>query len=112
MNETTLNATWLAARQGIDPVRIERLRRAGELLAIRDQARSEWRYPLWQFDADGAVRPAVARLLQVAKEKRITADRLEQLLDRRVGLVGGTTVRELLADGGSDQALDEISAAI
>ncbi len=111
MTDTTLSATWLAARNGVDPVRIERRRRAGELLAVRNDAGREWRYPMWQFDGNGQVRPAVARLLELAKEKRIPSDRLEQLLDRKVGLVGGTTVRELLMNGGADQALSEISSA-
>lgn len=111
MTSSTLSASWLAARQGIDPVRIERRRRAGELLATRDEHGREWRYPMWQFDAEGEVRPAVARLLQLAKENRIPQDKLEQLLERKVGLVGGKTVRELLLDGGADQALAEVRGA-
>jgi hypothetical protein len=113
MTDTALNASWLAARQGVDPLRIERRRRAGELLAIRDEARREWRYPMWQFDDQGEVRPAVARLLQLAKENRIPATRIEQLLERKVGLVGGgSTVRELLVNGGAEQALAEVRAGL
>jgi hypothetical protein len=112
MTDTTLSGSWLAARHGVDPLRIERQRRAGELLAIRDEARREWRYPAWQFDDRGQVRPAVAKLLELARENRIPAARIEQLLDRKVGLVGGSTVRELLANGGTEQALAEIRAAI
>lgn len=113
MTDTALSASWLAARQGVDPLRIERLRRSGELLAIRDEVRREWRYPMWQFDEQGDVRPAVARLLQLAKENRIPAARIEQLLDRKVGLVGGgTTVRDLLVNGGAEQALAEIRSAV
>jgi hypothetical protein len=113
MTDATLNASWLAARQGVDPLRIEGRRRAGELLAIRDKARGEWRYPVWQFDDRGEVRPAVARLLELAKQNRIPAARVEQLLERKVGLVGGgRTVRELLVNGSADQALAEIRSAI
>jgi hypothetical protein len=113
VKEAALNASWLAARQGVDPLLIERRRRAGELLAIRDEARREWRYPAWQFDDRGDVRPAVATLLEVAREKRIPPARIGQLLERKVGLVGGgRTVRELLVNGGSEQALAEIRSAI
>ena len=111
MTTTSLSATWLAAQHGVDPVRIERRRRAGELFATRENGGREWRYPMWQFDTDGQVRPAVARLLQLAKENRIPHDRLEQLLDRKVGLVGGKTVLELLVNGGADEALEEVRGA-
>jgi hypothetical protein len=32
---STLPATWLAARTSVDPARIDRMRRASELLAVR-----------------------------------------------------------------------------
>lgn len=113
MKDATLNASWLAARHGVDPLLIERRRRAGELLAIRDETRSEWRYPAWQFDERGEVRPAVAKLLELARQNRIPPSRVEQLLDRKVGLVGGgRTVRDLLVNGSSEQALTEIRSAI
>ena len=57
VKDTTLSASWLAVRHGADPIRIERRRRAGELLAVRDKGGGEWRYPMWQFDDDGEVRP-------------------------------------------------------
>jgi hypothetical protein len=112
LSETTLGGSWLAAQQGVDPLWIERRRRAGELLAVRDPNRSEWRYPVWQFDADGHVRPAVAKLLELAREKRIPPARVGQLLERRVGLVGGRTVRELLLADDSEHVLAEIRAAV
>jgi hypothetical protein len=109
--DATLNATWLAARHGVDPLLIERRRRAGEMLATRDETSGEWRYPMWQFDAEGRLRAPVERVLQVAKENGIPPDRLEQLLERRVGLVGGTTIRELLLAGDAEQALAEVRGA-
>jgi hypothetical protein len=112
VTDATLSASWLAARNGVDPIWIERRRRAGELLALRDTARNEWRYPMWQFDDDGAVRPAVEKLLALAREQRIPPARLGQLLERKVGLIGGKTVRELLMDGGSEHALAEIRTAV
>jgi hypothetical protein len=112
VTERTLNASWLAARHGVDPVRIERRRRAGELLAVRDKAGGEWRYPMWQFDEQGELRPAVAELLELARERRIPPAKIGRLLDRKVGLIGGKTVGDLLRNGGSEQALAEIRAAI
>ena len=112
MKDTTLSASWLAVRQGADPIRIERRRRAGELLAVRDKGGGEWRYPMWQFDDEGEVRPAVQKLLEVAREQHIPPAELGRLLDRKVGLIGGKTVRDLLMNGGSEHALAEIRAAI
>ena len=109
MSNGTLAGSWLAARHGVDPLRIERRRRAGELLATREG--NEWRYPAWQFDSAGRVRPAVQRLLEIAKEDGIAHDRLEQLLERKVGLVGGKSLRELLLNGGAEQALAEVRGA-
>ena len=112
MTDAMLSASWLAARNGVDPIRIERRRRAGELLAVRDPTGKEWWYPMWQFDDDGEVRPPVAKLLELAREKRIPPARLGQLLERKVGLVGGKTVRDLLMNCGSEHALAEIRAAV
>ena len=105
-----LSGSWLAQRFGIDPLRVDRLRRAGELHAVRNGT-GEWNYPSWQFEADGRTKPAVLRLLAVAHEERIAGLELEELLDRRVGLLGGTTVRDLLLNGGEERALAELRAA-
>jgi len=92
----TLTGSWLAFRLGVDPVRIDRMRKAGELYGVRSDS-GEWHYPSWQFDAEGKTKPAVAQLLEAAREQRIAGEELTQLLERRVGLVGGgKRVRELL----------------
>jgi hypothetical protein len=104
-----LTGSWLAARFGVDPVRIERMRRAGELYGVRSPGSDEWRYPSWQFEADGTTKPAVRRLLSAAHEQRLSARQLDDLLDRKVGLVGSRTVRELLLiEGGEERALAEL----
>ena len=107
---TYLSGSWLAQRFGVDPLRIDRMRRDGELYAVRNGT-GEWKYPSWQFEADGKTKPAVRRLLAAAHEERIAQLELEALLDKRVGLVGGKTVRELLLDGGEEQAIAEVRAA-
>ena len=106
-----LTGSWLAARFGVDPVRVERMRRSGELYAVRSPGSDEWRYPSWQFEADGTTKPAVKRLLRAAHEQRISALQLDELLERRVGLVGGRTVRDLLLNDGEDRAIEAVRRA-
>jgi hypothetical protein len=95
-----LTGSWLAFRLGVDPVRIDRMRKAGELYGVRCDS-GEWQYPSWQFDEAGKTKPAVARLLANAREQRLSALELTELFDRKVGLVGGKRVRELLERGGT-----------
>jgi hypothetical protein len=93
-----LSASWLSTKWGVDTVRINAMRRAGELLAVRPAGSQEWRYPSWQFDSDGRVKPDVARVLAAARE----------LLQRRTGLTGtGRLLDELLA-GRVDYVLSSI----
>ena len=108
MTQASLSGTWVAARYGIDPVRVERLRRSGELFAVRSGEGTEWLYPAWQFDSNGRVRPAVQHFLAAARADRVPVTRLQQLLDLRIGLVGGKTVLELLLTGGEERALAEV----
>ena len=68
----TLPATWLAERAAVDPAKIDALRRAGELIAVREPGSTEWRYPAWQFDR-GKPRTSVARV--VASAARVVAIR-------------------------------------
>lgn len=91
-----LTGSWLAFRLGVDPVRIDSMRRAGELYAVRDESKSEWLYPSWQFDGAGRTKDAVRQMIQTAKRDRID---VHELLGRRVGLVRGKTVRDLLLNG-------------
>ena len=111
MTQNALSGSWLASRLGIDPLRVEALRRAGELIAVRAEGAHEWRYPAWQFDSEGKTKPAVRRLLAMARADRISTARVLELLDRRVGLVGGESVRELLLNGGEEQAIEHVRSA-
>lgn len=67
---TYLSGAWLAQRFGVDPLEVDALRRAGALHAVRNGA-GEWKYPSWQFQADGRTKPAVRRLLAAAHGQRI-----------------------------------------
>src|SRR5438270_485992 len=78
-----MSTPWVAARLGLDPLKVERLRRAGELLAVRPAGSADWLFPSWQFETSGGVRPAVAALLRTARERGIPAARLHEVLTRR-----------------------------
>jgi len=107
-----MSTPWVAARLGMDPLQVERLRRAGDVLAVRPSGAADWLYPTWQFESDGrGVRPAVAAVLRAAREVGVGAARLHELLGRRTGLVGGKRLLDLLLEGGEAQVLAEIRGA-
>jgi hypothetical protein len=107
----TLPATWLSARTAVDPARIDALRRAGELIAVREPGSTEWRYPAWQFDA-GNPRPGVARVVATARERGIDDTRLYDLLTKPLGLRGGgPRLVDLLVEGRDDDVVAALRAA-
>lgn len=105
-----LTGSWLAFRLGVDPVRIDRMRKAGELYAVRRDD-GEWLYPAWQFEAAGELKPAVADFLASARKAKIAPSELTGLLERRVGLAGGKRVRDLLLNGSEQRAIGEVRGA-
>lgn len=108
---TTLPATWLASRMAVDPARIEAMRRAGELIAVREDGSTEWRYPAWQFDA-GTARPSVARVVAAARESGVDESRLYDLLTTPLGLRdGGRRLADLLVEGRDDEVVAAVRAA-
>ena len=106
-----LSASWLSTKLGIDTVKINAMRRAGELLAVRPAGSHEWRFPAWQFDLDGGVRPEVVRVLATARQRGLRPEQVAQLLDRRSGITGGVRLRDDLLAGRVEHVLDAISAA-
>jgi hypothetical protein len=107
--EHGLTGPWLAQRVGIDPVALEVRRRAGELLAVRQEGLSDWLYPAWQFDEEFRVEPEVERALAAARDAGVSPVQFEEALDRRVGLSGGETARDLLLRGDAGPLIDAIS---
>ena len=104
-------ATWLAARMAIDPSRIDAMRRAGELIAVREAGSTEWRYPAWQFDA-GRPRPSVARVVAAARESGVGEARLYTLLTEPLGLRdGGRRLVDLLLEGRDDEVVTAVRSA-
>ena len=105
-----LPATWLSARLGIDPARIEVMRRGGELLAVRKPGSTEWRYPAWQFDG-AKPRQGVARVVATARKCGIDDGRLYELMTGQLGLrdVGGR-LADLLGAGDEDDVVAAVRA--
>jgi hypothetical protein len=110
-HSTAIPATWLAERLAVDPARIDAMRRAGELIAVREAGSTEWRYPAWQFD-DGRPRPAVERVVAAARESGIDESRLSELLTAPLGLRrGGRTLVDLLLEGRDDEVVAAVRSA-
>jgi hypothetical protein len=105
-----LPATWLAERMAVDPARLEVMRRAGELLAVREPGTTEWRYPAWQFDG-GKPRQGVARIVATARERGIDDGRLYELMTGPLGLRdGGGRLADLLVAGRDDDVVAALRA--
>jgi len=94
-----LSASWLSTKLGIDTLRINALRRAGELFAVRPAGSQEWRFPAWQFDENGGVKNDVARVLAAARARGIDSQQLDELLRRRSGMTGGVRLLDALLAG-------------
>jgi hypothetical protein len=108
---TAVPATWLAERLAIDPARIDALRRAGELIAVREPGSLAWRYPAWQFDS-GRPRPFVARIVAAARESGVDESRLYDLLTTPLGLRdGGRRLVDLLLEGRDDEVVAAVRSA-
>ena len=107
-----MSTSWVGMRLGIDPVRVNAMRRAGELYAVRPTGSQEWLYPAWQFGPDWKPLPPVQRALKAAKEAGLGERELESLLNRRVGMVrGNRRLRDLLLEGDEERVLAEIRGA-
>jgi hypothetical protein len=109
--DRALSASWLSTRWGVDTVRINAMRRAGELIAVRPAGTQDWRYPSWQFATDGSVKPDVARVLAAARERGIDSERLSGILQRRSGMTGSARLVDELLAGRVDHVLAAVRAA-
>jgi hypothetical protein len=99
--EDCLSGPWLSARLGVDTARIEALRRAGELIAVRPEGSSQWLYPAWQF-LGGRPRSAVPRIVAAARAAGLDERRLYDVLTMRLGLGGERRLCDLLVAGDGD----------
>ena len=106
-----LPATWLGERLATSPARIDAMRRAGELIAVRRPGSIEWLYPSWQFDR-WQPRPGVARVVAAAREAGLDDARLYEILTAPLGLSGPRRARlaDLLAEGRTDDVVAAVRA--
>jgi len=98
-NTKAMSAGWLAMRLGIGSARLDVMRRGGELFGVRPPGRQEYVYPSWQFGRDGRVRPIVPRIIERARSAGIPDERLNEILNMRLGLGTDRRVVDLLVEG-------------
>jgi hypothetical protein len=110
-SDRALSAPWLSTRLGVDTVRLNAMRRAGELIGVRRAGSHDWFFPAWQFDADGNLTDGVRRILETARERRLSGEQLNQLLDRRSGMTGGGSLLDDLLGGRVDHVVATLRAA-
>ncbi len=103
---SSLSAAWLGARTGLDPGRLETLRRRGDLLGVR--VGDHYEFPSWQFGTDGQPLPALARVLSTARSVGVSDERLVQLLSARQGLAGGRCLGDALRDGNVEHVVSVV----
>jgi hypothetical protein len=111
VQDRALTTSWLAAKLGTQSGRIDAMRRAGQLYAIRRPGEQDYLYPSWQFDENGRPLPFVERLMQTAREAGLDDRELEEVLNRRAGLVGGKRVVDLIGSGAEEHVLDVVATA-
>jgi hypothetical protein len=105
-----LTASWLAERLGVDPLQIEAMRRAGELIGVRPQGETEWLYPAWQLKGSKP-RNVVPRLVAVARENGLDEARLHGILTARMGLTGRRRLADLVVEGRDEEVVQAVRSA-
>jgi hypothetical protein len=105
----SLPATWLAVRLGVDPGKIDAMRRAGELIAVREPGSTEWLYPAWGFEGS-TPRRGIARIVAVARKRGLDETRLYELMTAPLGLIGGDQQRlaDLLVEGRENEVVEAV----
>jgi hypothetical protein len=101
--------TWLAVRHAVEPGTIEAMRRAGELIAVREPGSTVWLYPPWQFDGVSPL-PSIPRIVRAAREAGVDESRLYTILSARRGLTHEERVYGLLRDGRVDEVVELVRA--
>jgi hypothetical protein len=96
---------------GIEPLELDRRRRAGELVALPEPDGTGYLYPAWQFDHAGRPLPVLGRILAAAREAGLDGPQLDALLERREGLTGSTRLVDALREGRDEHVLAAIRAA-
>jgi hypothetical protein len=105
-----LTTSWLAERLAVDPRRIDAMRRAGELIAVREPGSSEWLYPGWQLKGRSP-RTVVARVTAAARAGGLDERRLYQVLTAPLGLGGKRRLADLLREGRDEEVVEAVRSA-
>ena len=111
MRDGALTTSWLAARLGMQSGRIDAMRRTGQLYAVRRPGEQDYLYPSWQFDDSGRPLPFVERLIRTAREAGLDDRALEEVLNRRAGLIGGRRLVDLIGAGGEEHVREVVAAS-
>ena len=109
--DDTLSASWLASRFAIEPLKLEAMRRDGEVIAFRPAGAREHYYPLWQFDEEWRPLPAVPQLVREARSRGLSDNRLYEVLNARAGIGGRRKLGESLREGRIDHVLEAVRSA-
>jgi hypothetical protein len=99
-----LSGAWLAVSLGVDPHRIDAMRRAGELIAVRRPGSTEWLYPGWQI-ADGRVRDAIPQIVSAGRDRGLDEGALYSALTARRGMTGHRSFADLVAADEGEQVV-------
>jgi hypothetical protein len=105
-----LSASWLAERLGVDPGKIDAMRRAGELIAVRDDGSTEWLYPAWQLE-NGKPRRVTARIVAAARETGLDETQLYRELTAPLGLRGDSRLVDLILEGRDEDVVRAVRSA-
>lgn len=108
--EDCLSASWLAARISVEPVLLDVMRRAGELIAVRKPGTTEWLYPAWQFDGRTS-RRVIPRIANVAREAGMDETRLYAVLSAPMGLGGRRRLADLITEGRDEEVVEAVRSA-
>jgi len=111
LKRESLSTSWLAARLGIEPSRLDAMRRDGELLGVRPSGTWEYLYPAWQFNGGGKALPIVQELIREARTAGLADSDLYEVLNRRTGLVAADRLVDVMRDGREDFVRDAVRAA-
>jgi hypothetical protein len=98
LRSESLTDSWLSARLAVDKGRIDAMRRAGELIGVREPGGQAYLYPAWQFQ-NGRPRPLVPQVVQAARDAGLDDARLYEVMTMRMGLGGERRLCDLLVAG-------------